>query len=121
MNRLTWLAVFTALAHFLAAEAGAQESAAGADAHEGERLALKICTACHLVSPEQPYQPVLRPPASSFAAIANRPATSAQSLRTFLLTTHATLKTPSSMPNPQLTDDQATAVVSYILSLKKRD
>ena len=57
----------------------------------------------------------------SFAAIANRSATTAQSLRKFLLTTHATLKTPSNMPNPQLTDDQATAVVSYILSLKKRD
>jgi cytochrome c len=121
MNRLAWLAVFIALAHFLAAEAGAQESAASADAREGQRLALKICTACHLVSPDQPYQPVLRPPASSFAAIANRPATSAQSLRKFLLTTHATLQTPSNMPNPQLTDDQAAAVVSYILSLKKRD
>ena len=30
-------------------------------------------------------------------------------------------KTSASMPNPQLTDDQAAAVVSHILSLKERD
>ena len=50
--------------------------------------------------------------------IANRRDTTAASLRSFLLTTHATLAEPANMPNPQLTDDQVTQLVSYILSLR---
>lgn len=118
MMRLARLALFVVLALTPAAEAGAQESAAGASPDEGRRLALTICTECHVVAPEQPAPPVLRPPAPSFATIARWPGTTAQSLRTFLRTTHTTLKTPENMPNPMLTDEMAAAVVSYILSLK---
>ena len=51
-----------------------------------------------------------------FDAIDRQP--TERSLRNFISTTHTTLKTPFGMPNPQLTDDQITGVVSYILSLK---
>jgi hypothetical protein len=71
-----------------------------------------------VVSPTEAAEPKLQPPAPSFVAIANRPGTTETSLHTFLLTTHETLKTPPNMPSMLLSDDEATAVTSYILSLK---
>jgi mono/diheme cytochrome c family protein len=84
----------------------------------GKTLALNVCSACHVVSPAEAAQPKLQPPAPSFPDIANRPGTTAESLRAFLLTTHATLKTPPNMPGMLLSDDEATAAANYILSLK---
>jgi cytochrome c len=96
-----------------------QPVAEGGDAREGHRLAVKICDSCHLVAPDQQFPPILRNPAPSFQAIADKPGATAASLRHFLLTTHATIATPADMPNPQLTEDQATALVAYILSLRR--
>jgi hypothetical protein len=62
----------------------------------------------------------LRQPGPSVLAVANRPGTTAASLQSFLLTTHATIPNADNMPNPQLTDDQVRVLVSYILSLRKR-
>jgi mono/diheme cytochrome c family protein len=120
MNRLVLTAFVVALAHLPAVPAGAQDSAPGADPQEGHRLAVKICAACHVVAADQPDPPILQPPAPRFAAIAKRPAATADWLRNFIETTHTTLRTPNNMPNPQLTDDQAAAVISYILSLKPK-
>lgn len=120
LKRFVLLAGCGALAGSLAAAANTQEIPQGGDPREGHRLAVKICGACHVAAPDQQFPPILRPSAPSFHAIANRPGVSAESLRTFLLTTHSTIATPRNMPNPQLTDDQATAVVSYILSLRDR-
>ena len=84
---------------------------------EGHRLALKICAACHVVGPDQQSPPLLSHPAPDFQAIAAKPGTAA-SLQQFILTTHAGIKTPENMPNPQLTEDQAADIASYIASLR---
>jgi hypothetical protein len=72
-----------------------------------------------VVAADQEVPPILRDPAPSFDVIANKPETMADSLRTFLSTTHAKIATPSGMPNPQLADYQAAAIISYILSLRR--
>jgi energy-coupling factor transporter ATP-binding protein EcfA2 len=84
---------------------------------EGHRLALKICAACHVVGPDQQYPPLLRRPAPNFQAIAAKPG-SAASLQQFILTTHSAITTPENMPNPQLTEDQAADIATYIASLR---
>jgi len=85
---------------------------------EGHRLALKICAACHLVASDQQSPPLLRKPAPNFQAIAGRRDISGASLQQFILTTHSDIATPDNMPNPQLTDDQASDIASYIVSLR---
>lgn len=99
--------------------ARAQQPPIASDPAAGRAFALRVCAACHVVSDDQPYPPILRQPASSFSAIANKPGTTPASLRAFLSVTHATLKTPYNMPNPELTDQQTAAVISYILSLRR--
>jgi mono/diheme cytochrome c family protein len=84
---------------------------------EGHRLALEICAACHVIGPDQQYPPVLRHPAPDFRAIAAKPG-SAASMQQFILTTHPGITTPENMPNPQLTEDQAADIASYIASLR---
>ena len=86
----------------------------------GRSVAQRVCTACHVVSPDQEFAPILRKPAPRFDAIANKPATSAESLRAFLTTTHRTIANPDGMPNPQLTDQQVEEVIRFILSLRDR-
>ena len=116
MRRLTGIAVSITL---VALGARAQDATGGADSHEGQTIAVHVCATCHVASPEQSGPPILQPPAPSFRSIANRPGVTAESLRTFVLTTHTSLKSPHDMPNPQLSGDQATAVAGYILSLRK--
>ncbi len=85
----------------------------------GEALAQERCSACHIVAEKQEYPSLLRYPAPSFRSIANRPETSAKTLRLFVSTTHWDLKAvPITMPNPELSYTERTAVISYILSLK---
>jgi mono/diheme cytochrome c family protein len=84
---------------------------------EGHRLALKICGACHVVAPDQQIPPILRNPAPNFQAIASRPGVSTASLQQFIMTTHWEITTPDTMPNPQLTEEQAANIASYIVSL----
>jgi mono/diheme cytochrome c family protein len=85
---------------------------------EGHRLALKICSACHVVASDQQNAPLLHHPAPDFEAIAARPGISAPSLQLFILTTHSGIGTTENMPNPQLTEDQAADIASYIASLR---
>ena len=95
--------------------ASAQPTARAATATDiavGRDLALQICSACHVVSPDQHFAPTLRPPASDFHGIANRPATTNRTLHDFLLTPHG------KMPDAMLVDYQVTALVSYIMSLR---
>ena len=108
------LAILVALASSMALVAEAETNA---DPAEGHRLALKICSACHVVASDQQFPPMLRKPAPNFQAIAARPGTSAASLQRFILTTHAEIATPKGMPNPQLTEDQAAEIAAYIVSL----
>ena len=77
---------------------------------EDDRLALKICVACHAVGPDQQARPVLCHPASNFQTIAGKLGTTAASLQQFILTTHAEITRPEGIPNPQLTPDQAADI-----------
>jgi mono/diheme cytochrome c family protein len=98
----------------------ASAAAQPADPTNGHRLAVKICSACHVVAPDQDFPPLLRNPAPSFKAIANRKGTTTASLQKFIETTHAGIATPANMPNPMLTEDQAQDIASYIVSLRSR-
>ena len=86
----------------------------------GHALALQLCTPCHVVAADQPTAPILRDPAPSFASVAGRQGVTAEALRRFLLTTHATVGEPLKMPNPALVDYQVAPLVSYILSQRNQ-
>jgi mono/diheme cytochrome c family protein len=118
MKQALFKAAVVVLCGFMAAAAGAQGLREETNAAEGHRLALKICSACHVVAADQQSLPILRPPAPSFQAIANRPQTTLHGLQTFILKTHATIATPGNMPNPELTEDQAEALALYVLNLR---
>jgi hypothetical protein len=119
MSRFMQIALIGIVAGSIAGSVRAQERPEEADIREGHRLAVKICDYCHVAASDQQFLPILRPPGPRFEAIANRPGVTAESLRTFFVTTHSTLATPKNMPNPQLTEDQVRVVVSYILSLRR--
>ena len=78
-------------------------------ASAGQRLAQAWCKYCHAI-----YATTAgvagHPP--DFAAIANRPSTTALSLKVFFKTSHR------NMPNLVIAPDQADDLANYILSLK---
>jgi len=103
-------------AHATTARAASNKVASGI----GHDLAQKFCTSCHLIEPGQSNLPddVGGP---AFQTVANRPETTADTLRKHLKTTHSNAMIPLlSMPNPQLTDDELVKIVAYILSLRPR-
>ena len=57
-------------------------------------LAMRVCTGCHVVTPDQPFKPVYAPPPypPDFKEIANRSNVTAASLRHHLETLPATPK-----------------------------
>lgn len=87
---------------------------------KGHRLALKICSACHVVAADQKAAPILEKSAPNFQAIADGSGLNAAALFSFLQTNHRTLANGTDMPNPDLTDDQATDIAAYIMSLRSR-
>jgi mono/diheme cytochrome c family protein len=92
---------------------------ANADTRGGFRIARDVCSACHVVQPGQPGGTVLLHPGPSFQEIANRPGTTADSLRTFINGSDWNMATrPITMPRQGLSDSSTEQVVSYILSLK---
>jgi mono/diheme cytochrome c family protein len=113
LQRLGWAVV---LACGACAPAWAAQPTA---AEQGKRLALDNCAACHVVSFDQSAPPTLQPNAPSFVSIANDPRLTAESLRKFVTSVHANGPTPPNMPSMLLSDDEATVVIAYILSLKK--
>ncbi len=92
---------------------------AAAEVRKGHHLATLLCTSCHVVASDQLYPPTADPPAPSFAAIAQRPDVTADSLQQFLTTTRDGLENPKGMPNPGLVDFQRKAIAAYILSLRQ--
>jgi hypothetical protein len=78
-----------------------------------------LCGQCHVAAPDQRFMPDLNPPAPSFESIAQRKDINADSLRTFLTTTHRGLDRPKGMPNPYLLEYQVRQVIAYLLSLRK--
>jgi hypothetical protein len=87
----------------------------------GRVLAQRLCSTCHAVPTDAEFPPALLHPAPSFAAIANRPAMTQESLRNFLATRHGDISlVPPNMPDLMLTESQKTAAIAYILSLRDR-
>jgi mono/diheme cytochrome c family protein len=76
----------------------------------GHRLAEAWCKDCHAIEARTQGAAVAAP---DFTDIANRPSTTALSLKVFLRTNHP------SMPNLVMTPDQSDDLVNYLLSLKR--
>ena len=116
MSRSSWLHVTIAVVFAIAAllfvrlhnANGAAQPSDSASA--GHRLAEAWCKDCHAI--DATAAGTTRGP-PDFIAIANRPSTTALSLKVFLQTSHR------SMPNLIIAPDQADDLVSYILSLKR--
>ena len=115
---LTWTALATIKVFAVALPAAATASSVDPVA-KGHRLALEICSACHLAAPDQSAAPILSNPPPSLETIANRPGTSAASVQDFLLSIHLSLANGTDMPNPLLTEDQANDTARYVMSLRK--
>ena len=84
-------------------------SAVAADAANGERLAERWCSACHVVTSTQRQANADAPP---FQEIAKRPAFSESGLTTFLLDPHA------KMPNMNLARTEAADIAAYVAKLR---
>jgi mono/diheme cytochrome c family protein len=86
--------------------------AAASDPVEGRRLAQDLCSACHLVTPQQAGPVVDGVPA--FAALARDRSMTDEALRGFIVDPHP------QMPRVQLTATEIDAIVAYIRSLGPR-
>ena len=112
------LAISALIAFSWAALARAADAADGS-VTAGRELAIQACSDCHVVAAGQKSAPLLTRPTPDFEEVANRPQTSAPTLRRFINTTHWDKKTqPIKMPNPWLTEVQADDIIAYILSLR---
>jgi mono/diheme cytochrome c family protein len=98
------------------AAAGAQNLPHPPDPQAGQRLAMRVCDACHIVAPHQELSPLVPNYGPSWFDVANRPDTTAQSLEAFLARPHPF----GQMPYPALTPAQVADVSAYILSLRRR-
>jgi len=58
---------------------------------EGHRLALTLCSVCHVAAADQSGPPVMKDPRPPFSDIANRPEITPAAVRTFLRIAHASL------------------------------
>jgi mono/diheme cytochrome c family protein len=116
MARSTWLQILIALLGALAVllfvrlhnASGAPLPSEGISA--GYRLAEAWCRDCHAIEADTAGA---RGGPPDFAAIANRPSTTALSLKVFFKTSHRR------MPNLIITPEQADDLSSYILSLRR--
>jgi mono/diheme cytochrome c family protein len=115
---LTLTGVLAVVLAFAFSSSHAQQSTESDDIRAGRALALKVCTACHVVLPDQGSEPILQPPARPFRSIARKPGTTAESLRSFLAGPHRTFGNARNMPNPELTDAQIAQVSAFLLSLR---
>lgn len=83
------------------------DAASAADPATGERMALRWCTACHVVAKDQPNGNTQAPP---FSAIARKPGFDAGKLALFLLLPHPR------MPDMNMSRDEAADLAAYIAS-----
>jgi mono/diheme cytochrome c family protein len=97
-----------AMGLLIATAGGAAADEAG-DVRAGEALAIKACSPCHIVSERA------GPP---FAAIAKGPHATPNALRDFLRSTHSDVSHLSSMPSPELTEQQTDDIAAYVASLR---
>lgn len=118
MSRSVAVAMLLWAGVFASATSSAQERQARAavDAAAGRALALTACSGCHVVLPDQPFAPLLTG-LPDFRTIANRPQTTAVSLRRFLSGLHV-VPPPGQMAQTALTDTQIDDVVAFVMTLK---
>jgi hypothetical protein len=104
----------------IAATAAARDSSAPGRAAVGRDLALRACTGCHVVSPDQPFAPVIdrTPPPPDFRTIANMPNTTAASLRRYLSHLPA-VPPPGRMADPYLNRDEREDIIAFIITLQE--
>jgi cytochrome c len=116
MARFTWRHILIAAIAALAALLFVRlHNASGAplpsdSAVAGHRLAEAWCKDCHAI---EPATVGTRGGPPDFVAIANRPSTTALSLKVFFRTSHRR------MPNLIIAPEQADDLTNYILSLKR--
>ena len=114
------MAVATSICGLFALRAHATDIQHDAALQRGEHIARLVCAVCHVAAADQEFPPLLRPPAPSFEEIANRPDTSVETVRRFVIETHWDMKTlPAQMPNQMLSKAETTAVARYLLTLRK--
>ncbi len=109
-----------ALAALPSADAAhAQTKPAAGDAVAGQTFALRACTGCHVVAPDQPFKPIYHGPPDppAFKTIANRYNVTASSLQHHLATLPAVPQQPG-MPNLMLSRAELQDVVAFIISLR---
>jgi mono/diheme cytochrome c family protein len=117
---MTFRVASALLVAFGVADGSAWAQEAADEVQQGHHLATLICSPCHVAAPDQPFEPILQPPAPSFESIARRNSITNDSVRAFLTTTHRDIGNPKGMPNPQLLDDQIKQVAAYLISLRRR-
>ena len=120
MNRVSFVTASLLLISTWTGDLHAQAVSQKATPSQGHAFALLVCAACHVVASDQEAPPILRIPGPSFDVIANNSDTTAESLHAFLSTTHAKIATATNMPNPQLAEYQMSEVITYILSLRRK-
>jgi len=100
--------------------ADARKSSAFGRAAAGRELALRVCTGCHIVSPDQPFAPVIAriPPPPDFHTIANMPNTTPAWLRRFFSTLRP-VPAPRHMADPYLSRDEQEDIIAFIMTLKE--
>jgi mono/diheme cytochrome c family protein len=105
----------------LAASSAEAEENADGSIRAGRGIATMTCIACHTVSPDQTIKPIYAGLAPSFEDIANRPATSRESLLGFLASSHWNDPALAVKPAPMrlMSERQRTDVAAYILSLRR--
>jgi mono/diheme cytochrome c family protein len=81
------------------------------DVPNGDSIAHKLCVGCHVVDKSTGNAPP-QPDVPSFAAVANRPNQTVETLTTWLLEPHAP------MPDPHLSRKEIRDLAGYIISLR---
>ena len=95
--------------HLILAASLAATSCSAADAEQGEILARRWCTGCHLVAADQKAATTDAPP---FSSIARRPNFNPAKIEFFLRDPHP------KMPNMTLGRAEAADIAAYIATLK---
>lgn len=102
-------AAVLALAALFSATAGAQPGLA--DKRNGQTLAERLCSNCHLVSPEAKFTGTQVAP--GFAAIASLPGQTPERIAGRIIVPHP------EMPTISLTMNELRDIVAYIMSLRE--
>ena len=97
------------LCHLILAASIASTSCLAGDSEQGETLAKRWCTGCHLVAADQKATTTDAPP---FASIARRPNFDPAKIEFFLRDPHP------KMPNMTLGRSEAADIAAYIATLK---